>query len=55
LITAETQKGEGRVYGGGLHELEWKELANVSADFILNELLPTKELRTHRQRELFAK
>ena len=33
-ITADTLVGEGRVYGGGPHKLEPKELANVTADFI---------------------
>jgi len=54
-ITAETLKAEGRVYGGGLHKLEPKELANVSADFILNSLPREGGLRPFRQRELFAK
>ena len=54
-ITAEILKGEGRVYGGGLHKLEPKELANVAADFILNALPRAREVRVYRQRELFAK
>jgi adenine-specific DNA-methyltransferase len=54
-ITAETLKGEGRVYGGGLHKLEPKELANVAADFILNALPRGRESRVYRQRELFVK
>jgi hypothetical protein len=54
-ITAETLKGEGRVYGGGLHKLEPKELANVASDFILNVLPRETELSVYRQRELFAK
>jgi hypothetical protein len=33
--------GEGRVYGDGLHKLEPKELANVSAD-LLYEIVPLK-------------
>ena len=39
LITGETLVGEGRVYGGGLHKLEPKELANVPAEGIL-DLVP---------------
>jgi hypothetical protein len=38
-IQPETLMGEGRVYGGGLHKLEPKELANVPAQAIA-ELLP---------------
>jgi adenine-specific DNA-methyltransferase len=37
-ITPELLIGEGRVYGGGLHKLEPKELANVPADVILKTL-----------------
>ncbi|HYV02961.1 MAG TPA: class I SAM-dependent methyltransferase [Blastocatellia bacterium] len=54
-ITAETLKGEGRVYGGGLHKLEPKELANVASDFILNGLPRARELRVYGQQKLFAK
>jgi hypothetical protein len=38
-IKPEELLGEGRVYGGGLHKLEPKELANVDASAIA-ELLP---------------
>jgi predicted RNA methylase len=51
-ITPERLLGEGRVYGGGLHKLEPKELANVPAQDIA-ELLPGAE-QPLRQRDLFA-
>jgi hypothetical protein len=34
LISDEVLMGEGRVYGGGLHKLEPRELANVLAEKI---------------------
>lgn len=53
-ITAETLAGEGRVYGGGLHKLEPKELANVTADFMLTAL-PRARDKLYRQQELFTR
>ncbi len=51
-ITPERLLGEGRVYGGGLHKLEPKELANVPVPK-LAELLPHDE-RPTKQAELFG-
>jgi adenine-specific DNA-methyltransferase len=50
-ITPEKLLGEGRVYGGGLHKLEPKELANVPVPE-LADLLPYA--RTPHQEMLFA-
>jgi hypothetical protein len=38
-IGPETLTGEGRLYGGGLHKMESKELANVPAS-VVTDLLP---------------
>lgn len=37
-IKPEAIQGEGRIYGGGLHKIEPKELANVPADIVLGSL-----------------
>jgi len=50
LITGETLVGEGRIYGGGLHKMEPKELANVPAEGIL-DLIPSA--RRSKQPTLF--
>lgn len=54
-ITADMLIGEGRVYGGGLHKLEPKELASVPAEMFLKGLPGGSDLALHRQLELFAK
>jgi hypothetical protein len=51
-ITPEKLLGEGRVYGGGLHKLEPKELANVPVPG-LAALLPRID-RPAKQADLFA-
>jgi hypothetical protein len=52
LVTGHELRGEGRVYGGGLHKIEPRELARVSAKPFV-ELWP--EIRPHiqSQKELF--
>ena len=52
-ISPKTMLGEGRVYGGGLHKLEPKELGNVPATSIA-EILPTAgKVYRNPQGELF--
>ena len=51
-IKPDTMLSEGRVYGGGLHKLEPKELANVPADAIA-DLLPISLKPQAKQTVLF--
>jgi predicted RNA methylase len=46
-ITAKILTNQGRIYGGGLHKMEPKELANVPADLVLASM--PKEFRIDRQ------
>lgn len=52
-MTAATLTREGRVYGGGLHKLEPKELANVPADALLKVLNDVVGFRIPEQLKLF--
>jgi len=52
-IKADDLLDEGRVYGGGLHKMEPKELANVPADEIIR-LAHLPILRPAKQPDLFA-
>ena len=53
-LSPEVLVGEGRVYGGGLHKLEPRELGNVPTAFLVN-LFPDSNIpRRARQLELFA-
>jgi hypothetical protein len=53
-VTSESLIGHGRTYGGGLHKLEPKELADISAHMILKALPRGTEMKLHRQLPLFA-
>lgn len=53
-ISKETLLGNGRVYGGGMHKLEPKELANVPADDLAAAAGLTSMKRASRQMELEA-
>jgi len=53
-VTAESLIGHGRTYGGGLYKLEPKELADLSADMILDALPTGTKVRSHRQLSLFG-
>ena len=51
-ITAANLKSAGRVYGGGLHKIEPKELANLCVDHLL-EFLPTDAISPSNAAGLF--
>jgi hypothetical protein len=51
-LSAETLTDNGRLYGGGLHKMEPKELANVPAELVWR-VLP-KNMKRESQRKLFV-
>lgn len=53
-ISAKALLAEGRVYGGGLHKLEPRELGNVPARFMLDLLPDVRAPKRSRQLSLFA-
>jgi hypothetical protein len=53
-VTSESLIGHGRTYGGGLHKLEPKELANLPASVILEVLPSGAQVRSQRQLSLFG-
>ena len=53
-ITSECLIGHGRTYGGGLHKLEPRELANLPADVVLDVLPSGTRVRSHHQLSLFG-
>jgi hypothetical protein len=53
-VTSESLIGHGRTYGGGLHKLEPKELADLPADVILDALPSGTKVRSCRQLSLFG-
>ncbi len=53
-ISAKVLLAEGRVYGGGLHKLEPRELGNVPAGFIVDLLPDVRAPKRARQLSLFA-
>ena len=53
-ICPQTMLGEGRVYGGGLHKLEPRELGNVPAETLVELFPKLARQREARQIELFG-
>jgi adenine-specific DNA-methyltransferase len=53
-VTSEHLVGHGRTYGGGLHKLEPRELANISTAVVLHALPKEMRPRSHRQLSLFT-
>jgi hypothetical protein len=51
-ITPEQMVSEGRVYGGGLHKVEPKELAQIPARLVIESM--TAYLHIEHQGQLFA-
>ncbi|OHB76237.1 MAG: restriction endonuclease subunit M [Planctomycetes bacterium RBG_16_55_9] len=53
-ITAQSMFDEGRVYGGGLHKLEPRELSNINATALLKAVSNLQRARRQVQLSLFA-